>query len=268
MYTHLQTKSQMAIRYTMVHGLLPISPLYIVNEYPKSGGTWIGQMLSCALGLPFPRNCFPTLEPSIMHGHYLNSWGMKRVLVIWRDGRDLMVSWYHHCLFLNESRRNSKIVNTLRSQLQFADYADVQTNLPIFIDHCFTRCWPMKYSWNSFVQKWLGHQEITYTRYEDLRRDGVRELQRIVEELAGQPLSRQKAFEIVETFSFVRQAGRKPGDEKKNNFLRKGIVGDWKNQFTQEACELFDHYAGDSLIQLGYEYDRSWVKKHEISNAS
>ena len=29
----------------MVHMLSGAIPLYIVNEYPKSGGTWVGQML-------------------------------------------------------------------------------------------------------------------------------------------------------------------------------------------------------------------------------
>ena len=41
--------------------------------------------------------------------------------------------------------------------------------------------------------------------------------------------------------------------------MRKGIVGDWKNYFNKEAREIFNHYAGDQLIKLGYEKDRSWV---------
>ena len=95
----IATKFQAAVRYGMVHGLTPVSPLYIVNEYPKSGGTWVGQMLSHALDVPFPRNCLPNFSSCVMHGHYLKPWGMKNVVIVWRDGRDMMVSWYHHCLF-------------------------------------------------------------------------------------------------------------------------------------------------------------------------
>jgi hypothetical protein len=47
--------------------------------------------------------------------------------------------------------------------------------------------------------------------------------------------------------------------ESKGNFLRKGIAGDWKNAFTPEAARVFDAYAGDLLIELGYERDHSWV---------
>lgn len=37
------------------------------------------------------------------------------------------------------------------------------------------------------------------------------------------------------------------------------MIGDWRNNFTQEARQVFDYYAGDELILLGYERDRDWV---------
>ena len=47
------------LRYVLMHTLTTYFPLYVVNEYPKSGGTWVGQMLSDALDIPFPRNRLP-----------------------------------------------------------------------------------------------------------------------------------------------------------------------------------------------------------------
>lgn len=264
MTNYTSKKIQAAARYLLVHKLIPSSPHYVINEYPKSGGTWVGQMVSRALDIPFPRNCFPSFQTSMMHGHYLRPFGMKRVLVVWRDGRDMMVSWYHHCLFVNESGRNTPIVNELRSQLKFTDYHDVHSNLPAFIEHCFTRYRPMSFSWPVFVKKWHGHDDVTYVRYEDLRHNGANELQRTLKELAGVSLPIEEAESIVEEFSFARQAGRKPGQENKNSFLRKGIVGDWRNQFTLEACQVFDCFAGDSLIALGYEQDHDWVKTSSL----
>ena len=41
--------------------------MYVVNEYPKSGGSWVAEMLSEALGVPFPRNRLPMLRSSILH---------------------------------------------------------------------------------------------------------------------------------------------------------------------------------------------------------
>jgi sulfotransferase family protein len=51
------------------------------------------------------------------------------------------------------------------------------------------------------------------------------------------------------------------GEENKRSFLRKGVVGDWRNQFSLEAREVFDRYAGEELILLGYEKDRKWVRE-------
>ena len=65
---------------------------------------------------------------------------------------------------------------------------------------------------------------------------------------------------IAEEFSFERQADRRPGEEDRSSFLRKGLVGDWRNHFSQQARKTFDWYAGGELLLLGYERDRSWVK--------
>ena len=67
----------------------PFSDNVIVNEYPKSGGSWLSQMLSASLGLPFPRNRLPMLRSCLMQCHVVNPVGMRKVVVVWRDGRDV-----------------------------------------------------------------------------------------------------------------------------------------------------------------------------------
>ncbi len=37
------------------------------------------------------------------------------------------------------------------------------------------------------------------------------------------------------------------------------VSGDWTNHFSKKAVEIFDHYAGDTLIDLGYEKNREWI---------
>jgi hypothetical protein len=101
---------------------------------------------------------------------------------------------------------------------------------------------------------------VVHVRYEDLRRDAGGELRRVVRELTGRELDPGRAAEIVEEFSFERQAGRRSGEENKRSFLRKGVVGDWKEQFSPDAREVFDRYAGEELVLLGYEPDRRWAR--------
>lgn len=258
-------KFQATVRYIMVHSISERLPLFIVNEYPKSGGTWVGQMLSHALDIPFPRNCFPGFQPCIMHGHFKSSFGMKNVTIVWRDGRDMMVSWYHHCLFKYKAG-NSSLVNKVTRALSIEDPNNVIKNLPRFLEYSFSGKLYPRYSWPVFVRQWYGRPDTVYVRYEDLRLNTVAELQRVVKELSGKTISTAHASEIVEEFSFIRQTGRNPGEESKENFLRKGLVGDWRNYFCPESCEIFEHYAGDILIQLGYEKDNSWTQlTHPVS---
>ncbi len=66
--SRISEESNALLRSGMVHALSGVLPLYVVNGFPKSGGTWVSQMLGRALGVPFPRNRFPTLRPAIMHG--------------------------------------------------------------------------------------------------------------------------------------------------------------------------------------------------------
>jgi hypothetical protein len=256
-YSKIYDRENELIRAGMVHLLSGAIPLYVVNEFPKSGGTWVGQLLGRALGVPFPRNSLPVLRKSIMHGHYLSPWGIKNVVVAWRDGRDVMVSWYHQQLIPHEWNRAQ--VARSRRELPLEDYDDIYGNLPAFIEYAFTRPHSPGFSWVDFARRWHSRKGAVHVRYEDLRRDTPAELRSIVRKLTGEEPSMQKASAVAEEFSFERQSGRKAGEENRERFLRKGVVGDWSGRFSPEAREVFDRYAGEELILLGYERDRSWV---------
>lgn len=257
LYSRIYDKENELIRAALVHLLSGVVPYYVVNEFPKSGGTWVGQMLGRALGVPFPRNRLPILRPSILHGHYLSPRGIKNAVIVWRDGRDVMVSWYHQQLIPHEW--NKLQVARSRRELPLEDYDDVYGNLPAFIEYAFTRPHSPSFSWADFARRWHGRKGAVHVCYEDLRRDAATALQEIFSELTGEDLDPERATEIADEFSFERQSGRRTGEEDKKSFLRKGVVGDWRKQFSPKAREVFDRYAGEELILLGYEGDRGWV---------
>ena len=113
-----------AIRYLLAHTATQYFPLFIVNEYPKSGGTWVGEMLGDILNIPFPRNRLPILAPSILHGHMMHSWNMSNILIVWRDGRDVLISQYHHYL-LSDDPLGFNSVKKHRNSLNFSNYEDI-----------------------------------------------------------------------------------------------------------------------------------------------
>lgn len=247
------------LRYLVVHlGCNGMLGYCLVNEYPRSGGSWLGQMLARVFGMPFPRNRLPMLRPSIMHGHYLHAWNIKKAVILWRDGRDVIVSQYFHHLFENE-RHNAVVVKAAREHLGFSDYTDIRSNLPAFIRYVFEESPFPGFSWVDFVDRWVDNRDVVHAHYEALRTNTADELKRIAEALAGNPLDVETAERVAQEFSFENQARRQAGEEEKSSFLRKGIVGDWKNYFNDKARVVFDDYAGEALVRLGYEKDRKWV---------
>ena len=254
-------------RLVMWHGFSGILPIYLVPEYPKSGGTWFSQLLSECLELPFPRNSTPApFQSCVLSGHHLYSSRFKNVVVVIRDGRDIMVSAYYYMLFKNEVNKQFG-VDHYRRHLKFEDYDDIQSNLPRFIEQLFDTHvkQTFHFSWSDFIDSWLN-QDVPIVRYEDLLTDAAGELVRVTKALTGNAVDRSKAQAVVEKYSFKKLSGRKQGEENKKSFVRKGIAGDWKNHFTIEASQVFDHYAGEQLIKSGYESDRAWIDRHHHSS--
>ena len=96
---------------------------------------------------------------------------------------------------------------------------------------------------------------------EDLLDDGATALARAAERITGEAPDPERVAAAIAKFAFSRQAGRSSGQEDRSSFLRKGRAGDWVNHFTPEAAEIFDRYAGETLVSAGYEPDRSWVER-------
>lgn len=239
-------------------------PLYIVTEYPKSGGTWVGQVLAEYLSVPFPRNRWPHFGASIQHAHYLSNPLLRNVLCVFRDGRDAMVSFYFHMLFENDTS-SPIVVSETRRVLKFSDYDDVRSNLPKFIEYLFDKQSksrsPFQFTWSEFVRSWIRREDVAKVRYEMMVENGVAELSRALLALGEADVDVHRLETCLDKFSFARQARRKPGSENKSSFLRRGVPGDWMNKFSHESAVVFDQLAGRELELLGYEADSSWVQR-------
>jgi hypothetical protein len=258
----LKIKTEGAIRWGMVCVLSDYLPLYIVTEYPKSGGSWVSQMLASYLGVPFPRNQFPRFESCIMQGHYLYNPFLKNVFCVMRDGRDIMVSFYYHSLFKNE-RCNARLVQITRKEVPFEDFDNIESNLAAFIEYKFTCKKHPRFTWSKFVNHWMD-KEVAVIKYENLLQDPVKELGGAISKVTGDEPYEKRLEEIVDRYSFKKAAKWNPSEEDKHSFLRKGVAGDWKNVFSKEAKALFNYYAGKELIRLGYEKDETWVHGNEL----
>lgn len=272
MVAAIKSKIEQFLRLLLVNFVTPKNDSILVVEYPKSGGTWLGQLVSEYFKIPFPRNQFPTTKRSLVHGHYLPKNRItknKKIILLVRDGRDVMVSLYYHQLIWNEKNKlNPNKVEYYRREAGFEDVENVKENMSAFIDFSFTHR-PSKLqhftyqgNWYEFNKAWLdemaANHNVFLITYEELLSDTCEAMRRLLTEFFNETVDSNRLQEVVDKFSFERQTNRKKGDENTKSFLRKGISGDWKNYFGDEEKQKFKQYTEDMLMTLGYETDTNW----------
>ena len=240
-------------------------PFYYVSEYPRSGGNWLGGMIADYLRLPFPsHSVFPYGCAAVLHNHWGYSPRLRRVYYIFRDGRDVCLSMYFFCLrgLVSEQPGERRYYAKRLGNLQIGDItpANCALNLPEFI-----RCWVKtpfgcKISWADHVKQWaFDRPNVVPISYEQLSEDCEGALARILPAYTNEPVERERLRATIEKFSFQKISGRQRGKSDPFSFYRKGIVGDWRNHFTRSAGEVFHQLCGQTLIDLGYEQDASWL---------
>lgn len=249
------------LRLTMWYGLKESLNQVLVSEFPKSGGSWLCQMLSEALEIPFPRNKRPIFDECILHGHHLYHFRFGKMIGVIRDGRDVMVSAYFYFLFENE-RNPELLVKRFRSEFPFTNYSDIHKNLPEFIRYMFEDYSErlFHFTWMESIHSFYNNKNVKIVKYEKLLLDPIKELKETIAFLEKEIPSETVLSNIIDKYSFKRMTKREPGEEDRTSFLRKGIAGDWRNYFSKEACITFADYAGEALIKAGYELDQAWVE--------
>ena len=233
-----------------------------VTEFPKSGGTWLCQMLAQILHLPYPRNKRIGFKPAIFHSHYSSLPRRQPTIVLLRDGRDVLVSAYFHFL-LSDPKGLTRLGSYWRAKVPFSDFESIEQNLPAFIEtfHQHFSTGGRNQNWANFYQSLSSSKsQLIWIKYEDLKESTFKTLETLLTRLNPECTFREDEInKAIWNYSFENQTHRKPGMEDSTSFLRKGIVGDWKNKFTKEAGEVFNELYGEVLIKLGYENDSTWL---------
>lgn len=235
-------------------------PVYLVNEYPKSGGTWVKMMLSDALELPAWTKSTLPWGSCVMQAHWMQARGNCKTVALLRDGRDVMVSYYFHSFFQNE-HDNGKYVAEMRTRFAFDDFEDVKSNLLPFMKLVLDNPVSPGFSWVDFMGAWSNRPGVINCKYEDLRQDTPKALQNLVQELTGRNIGHQRASEIADYYSIdnmrarqqkERQDAGTPPRTTQTQFIRKGAVRGWPEFFSDESHEWFLNRAGEQLSLAGY----------------
>jgi hypothetical protein len=241
---------------------------YIIS-FPRSGNTWVVNTLREYLGaqraelVPSVYGGDELLINGVLHvktaGPYSDAYpvGIKshmsrgeferpnlphnRILYLLRDVRDVMTSYYFYINgFLKKDA--DKVENF--SARHFQEHLDAR--LPEYCVHV-----------NGWLKKYQG--ELLPVRYEDLKSDYIGTLKAIrsfleLENIATEADVKHKYmdnFRQQDNFTNVLQGNNM-------DFYRKGVVGDWKNYFTDQHIATVKLVAGKMLVELGYETDQDW----------
>jgi len=153
----------------------------------------------------------------VTHGHFLSPVGLRNVVVLWRDPRDMRVSFYYHCFFVNE-RQNAGLVRLMNERCPFKDYTDIRANLPTFIRFVSQTAVTPSFSWPEFVSVWAHRPGTVQTSYQALSADT-------------------------------------PADVELS-FVCEGALGGWRRHFTADAeAALREGAYAEAMRGLRYEFE-------------
>ncbi|KAG8545794.1 hypothetical protein GDO81_020291 [Engystomops pustulosus] len=244
------------------------SDVFLVT-YPKSGTVWSQQILSLIFNeghrngtenidnmtrVPWIEYNIHNMDfssrpsPRLFSTHlpyYLMPRDLRfrtgKIIYVCRNPKDVMVSFYHFY------KLNPRIKHTI--------------NWEKFID-LYMSGKVLGGSWFNHVRGWYTHKEdfsILFMTYEEMKKDLRSAVQKICK-FVDINLNEEAIDTVVEkaTFKNMKQdplANYKflsydLLDQSKGEFLRKGIVGDWKNTMTVAQSENFDKVYKEKIGDL------------------
>ncbi|MDJ0743097.1 MAG: sulfotransferase domain-containing protein [Xenococcaceae cyanobacterium MO_167.B27] len=235
--------------------------------YPKSGTTWLAEIIRCIaqpkesdkenlIGGPVPTFDMATQEqleavpsPRYMSTHLpfsllpRSSEHEVKYIYLARNPKDVAVSYFHFS--------SMPFLNFDGTWEEFLQYF-MKGNIPggSYFDH---------------VLEWWSHQDdenILFLKYEDLKKD-LKSQVKIIAEFLGFKFSDEEAKAVVKQCTFQAMKSNSNQDIskfvdklfKKGSHLRKGIVGDWKNHFSDEQLEEFDKLYQSRLNGTGLKFE-------------
>ncbi|XP_038597711.1 amine sulfotransferase-like [Tachyglossus aculeatus] len=244
-----------------------------IATYPKSGTVWTQQVVNLILSdehrngmqnlenierapwleynlrkanytlLPSPR-VFSTHLPYNLLPKGVQSQKVK-VIYVYRNPKDVMTSFYHFSKLLTKLQTSDTMEDFMERFLA----GDVLANL-----------------WFDHIKGWYSHKNnfnILFLTYEEMKKD-LRNAVLKISKFLGKKLTDEDVESVVKQATFENMKNdpranydaiaRELGRTHEQDFLRKGIIGDWKNCLTVSQSERFDKVFQEQMKDLPLKF--------------
>ncbi|WP_186378734.1 sulfotransferase domain-containing protein [Sphingobium sp. B2] len=218
--------------------------LFIVNSLPKSGSMWLAGMLAHAMGLQSADQMVVSHVADIESD--AAKWNVHGAVVLVRDMRDVVVSWYH------DVQRND-----LRSGFAVPRYADLDSFYREFF--LGTMRSSDRY-YRGDILSWVDRACASYVpliRYEDMLADPARAVGRIlnawrVDHGPEQIVAACSAWNADSMRASPPQDGDRISLAFGAGHLRRGVSGAWKDELPAAIARDIEVRFRDYQERLGY----------------
>lgn len=177
-----------------------------------------------------------------------------KAIHIVRDGRDVTVSMAFHRSKETDRYMPKDVMKKLDTKIKQIGTAGSLHDLPNSFIATVANTWQQEVNTCRQQGKGLfrkkGYLEI---KYEDLHEAPMPIIRKVFDFLGADASNRIIRSCLQKAQFEAMSGGRKSGIEDITSFFRKGIVGDWKNVFSERNESQFLDIAGDLLKQLRYE---------------
>lgn len=212
--------------------------------FPKSGNTWLARLLGDVLDSPVkslrPKPAIASEGENrkgdywVVQRHDKPPLPMRSIYVV-RHPLDVMVSTQHYWKMDNLDAAIDRVLFGRKPGTAYAD------------------------GWQGHVTNGLKVADCAVS-YENLSRNGYGEIRRLVDELEIGHISNVFISAAIKRQSFdsrkklLEQKGDTLpyGKSLQTLFMRKGVVGDWKNNFTAKQVQYAWDVVGSFAEEIGY----------------
>ena len=162
--------------------------------------------------------------------------GVKFVIVL-RNVKDALVSYYHYY----------KQREIFRFDGDFAEFFELFRD-----DHMIYGDW---YDWALDWWSMRDRPNVLFVYYEDMKADVEKEIRRVADFL-GKDISDERLKELANKTDFdkLKAANKSNFGERVGKQMRKGIVGDWKEHFSEEQLAYVDALSETKLTGTGLNF--------------